>query len=94
MTDEPSNDNVRAESNPGPLDAPGQAAILLVESLLHALIARSLISVSEALEIVEIASEVKTEIWEEMGTPASTLRKSLAILQAISTSLKHDLPPA
>ena len=46
--------------------------MLLVESLIHGLIARSVISVAEAVEIVEVAAEVKTEIAEELGIRRSS----------------------
>jgi len=72
-------------------DAHGQAAVLLVESLIHGLVARSILSVADAIEIVDIAAEVKLDIAEEMGDSPATMRKSLGILGAMSDSLKHDL---
>ena len=71
----------------------GQAALLLVESLIHGLIARSAITVAQAVEIVEIAAEVKRDIAEDIGERPGTLQQSLHLLNAISDSLKHDLPP-
>jgi hypothetical protein len=69
----------------------GQAALLLVESLLHGLIAHSSLTVEQAVEIVEIASEVKQATAEEVGdTPAA--RHSLHLLNSIGASLRHDLP--
>ena len=73
-------------------DAHGQAAMLLVESLIHGLIARSVISVAEAVEIVDVAAEVKADIGADLGDSPATLHKSLTMLEAISISLKHDLP--
>jgi len=73
-------------------DAHGQAAMLLVESLIHGLIARKVISVADAVEIIEIAADVKEDIGEALGDSPETLRKSLALLGAISSSLKPDLP--
>lgn len=73
-------------------DAHGQAAMLLVESLLHGLIARSVISVEEAVEIVDLAAEVKAEVAAELGDSPGTLRRSLALLESISLSLKGDAP--
>lgn len=55
MDDPLSEDMARIASLPEP-DAHGQAEMLLVESLIHGLIARSVISVADAVEIVEIAA--------------------------------------
>lgn len=71
-------------------DAHGQAAMLLVESLIHGLIARSAISVEEAVEIVEMAAEVKAEVAAELGDSPGTLLRSLALLESISRSLKGE----
>lgn len=71
----------------------GQTALLLIESLIHSLIAHSVISVAEAIDVVETAAEVKEDIAIEQGDSPVTLQKSLIILKAISTSLSLDLPP-
>lgn len=94
MNDSTSNDNDMPgidKAAPGP-DAHGQAAILLVESLIHGLIARSVLSVGEAVEIVNVAREVKQEFADEMGEPRGIMEHSLAILDAIHASLSIDLP--
>ena len=71
-------------------DAHGQAALLLVESLIHDLVARAVISVGEAIEIVEVAAEVKLEVAAELGDSPATMRRSLALLESIALSLKGD----
>lgn len=58
MTDETSNGGTGVPLSAHDADAHGQAALLLVESLVHGLIARSVISVTEAVEIVDVAAEV------------------------------------
>jgi hypothetical protein len=73
-------------------DAHGQAALLLVESLIHDLVARSVLSVDEAVEIVEVAAEVKAEVAADLGDSPATMRHSLALLEAIGRSLKGDAP--
>lgn len=90
MADE-SNDNIPISANEfrGP-DAHGQAAMLLVESLIHGLIEGKVLSVDKAIEIVDVAAEVKTEIAAELGDSPATLRASLTLLRAISRSLEHD----
>lgn len=93
MSEESPNDN-SGLSTPTLLvepDAHGQAAMLLSESILHGLIARSIITVPEAIEIVEVAAEVKQEIAEDLGDSKATMRKSLALLSAIRSSLANDV---
>lgn len=64
--------------------------MLLAESLIHGLIARSVLSIADAIEIVGIAAEVLEETSIEKGDTADTLAKSLAILDAIRASLSID----
>jgi hypothetical protein len=73
-------------------DPHGQAALLLVESLIHGLIASPALTVAEAVEIVDVAVEVKADIAADMGESRLTLEKSLPLLKAISTSLTRDIP--
>lgn len=83
------NDNADVDSVHGP-DAHGQAALLLAESLVHGLIARKVLSVTDAVEIVDIAAEVKAEVAGDLGDSPANLRKSLGLLGAISASLRRD----
>lgn len=87
-----SNDNTESPPNPEGSDTHGQAALLLVESLIHGLVARKVIGVAEAVEIVDVAAEVKADTAAELGDPPSNMRRSLAILNSIRTSLAFDLP--
>jgi len=87
------NDNEQPEphvlwSSPDPH---GQAAMLLVESLLHGLIGKSIISVADAVEIVDAASEVKEQIAADLGDTPRAKMKSLSLLDAISISLRSDM---
>lgn len=94
MTEDISNDNelARAAADARAPDAHGQAAMLLVESLLHGLVARSVLSVTDAVEIVDIAGEVKIEVAADLGDTPSSLHRSLVILAAIGASLKNGAP--
>lgn len=94
MTDLTSNDNqpARARGDQRTPDAMGQAAILLVESMLHGLIARNVITVADAVEMVEIAVEVKEECAAELGDTEAVMERSLALLGSIHASLSGDLP--
>jgi len=84
------NDSDPAADRAAEPDTHGQAAMLLVESLIHGLVGRSVISVADAVEIVEVAAEVKAEIAFDLGDSPAGLRRSLGLLAAISDSLKHD----
>jgi len=90
MSAEFSNDNVTS-TRVKQADAHGQAALVLVESLLHGLIEKSILSVAAAVEIVDTAVEVNRDASTELGHPQS-LERSITLLEAISHSLKHDLP--
>lgn len=68
-------------------DSHGQAAMLLVESLIHSLIARSVLSVDDAVEVVDVACEVKAEVAAEWGDTPASLQRSLNLLAAIRQSL-------
>lgn len=75
-------------------DPHGHAALLLVESLIHGLIASSSLTVAQAVEIVQIAAEVKQATADDVGDTPATLHESLHLLNSISASLIHDLPSA
>ena len=85
------NDAGRAQALSREPDAHGQAAFLLTESLLHSLIARDVITVKDAVEVVEVAAEVKEAIAEDLGDSPATMRMSLALLGSIRSSLSNDL---
>lgn len=71
-------------------DAHGQAAILLVESLIHALVARSVLSVSDAAGLIAIAMDAKKEISADRGESDDTRDRSLTLLSSILASLQID----
>lgn len=70
----------------------GRAALLLVESLIHTLIDRKIITIADALEVVEVATDVQREAGAELGELPLALQKSIDALQAISASLAIDIP--
>ena len=73
-------------------DAQGYAALLLVESLIHGLIEKSVITLETAVDIVEVALSVSLEVDEEPEKKSVSPRGASALLQAISKSLSADLP--
>jgi hypothetical protein len=74
-------------------DAHGQAALLLAESILHALVERSILSVTDAVSVVQTASEVKIALALEGGETRDRAIESLNLLSKISDSLSVDLRP-
>lgn len=72
-------------------DAQGEAALLLVESLIHTLIERSVISVDDAVEIVGVAVDAAEEVKGELNGWHTNFQSSLTRLKAIRQSLSHGL---
>ena len=93
MNGEFSNDNgdAVASHTVAEPDAHGQAAMLLSESILHGLIARSVITIPDAIEIVETAEDVRAEIAADLEDTLPTTHKSLSLLRAIRLSLSLDV---
>lgn len=83
---------VREASRPDP-DAHGQASLLIVESLLHGMIEKRLLTVEEAVEIMTAACEVKEEIASESVESVDTAEHSLDLIARITASLKIDEGP-
>jgi hypothetical protein len=71
-------------------DAHGEAAMLLVESLIHGLVARSVLSVEEAIDLVGVAVDARVEIVADRGECDAAQDRTLALLSAIGTSLAID----
>ena len=67
-------------------DAHGQAALLLAESILHALVESRTLSHEGALSIIRTSCEVKTEVAELSGDSNGRMRESLNLLRAIFNS--------
>lgn len=85
----PDNSNDNRDDRPFQgVDAHGQAAMLLVESLLHELIARDAITVAAAIDVIDIAVAVAAE----SDSVSTNRRKPETILTAVSESLRRDLP--
>ncbi|MGI4731137.1 MAG: hypothetical protein ACRYGI_08745 [Janthinobacterium lividum] len=72
-------------------DAHGQAALLLTESLIHGLLARSIISIGDAIEIIGRADEVQVQVAEAADGAGAPMWQSHALLSAIAESLKYDV---
>lgn len=87
------NDNDTATRNlKTPLPDPhGQAALLLVESLIHGLCDKSALDVPEAIAIVERAVDIQREhVDDASGATVSTMLRAQILLETIAASLKAD----
>ena len=85
-------DSAFAPNNPATVepDAHGQAALLLTESLIHALVDNATLTTAEAVEVVTIAAEVNVEIASLAGESQGRMRESLGLLSKIAESVKAD----
>ncbi len=71
-------------------DAHGQAALLLTESLIHMMVERGVITNTQAVEVVQIAAEVKVEVATSAGESAKRIQESLALLAKMQSSFESD----
>lgn len=89
----PTNDN--DSQAPGILahasDAHGQAALVLVESLIHGLVERAVLTTADAVAIIDVAKDVQADLAEEADGAGARIRESHTLLTAMSDSLKGDL---
>jgi hypothetical protein len=74
----------------GEPDAHGQAALLLAESLIHMLVDIRILSLGQAVEVLQIAAEVKIEVAAAAGESKARMNESLALLEKISNSFECD----
>lgn len=71
-------------------DAHGQAALLLTESLIHALVDKATLTAAEAVEVVTVAAEVKVEVAKVAGESEGRMRESLVLLAKMAASFEAD----
>ncbi len=69
-------------------DPHGQAALLLVESLIHGLLERSIIDADAAIEIIEAADSVQVEVAEAADGAGAPMWRSHALLSVIAQSFQ------
>lgn len=63
------------------------AALMLVESLIHALVAKGILVLHEAIEIVEIAAESERAVAQALNGDAGPI----SLLEPITQTLRIDL---
>lgn len=79
--------------NPRPGDEAifGRTAIILVETILHGLVARSVLTIPDAVELVRAASDVHRELAAEEGDDPERSKRIEVLLDQIASSLESDL---
>ena len=89
MTD---NDTDLPASGTPPMDAHGHAALLLVESLVHGLCEKAVLSTREAINITERAASVQLDFSDAATASDASMRHAHSLLLAIAASLQIDQP--
>ena len=86
------NDNRAIQLPPpqGEPDAHGQAALILAETMLHALVDIKMMTTQQALDIVSSAEEIKTEVAGMSGESDTRMHESLELLKRIGISIERD----
>jgi hypothetical protein len=86
------NDNRAARLPPpaGEPDAHGQAALILAEAMLHALVDMKTMTAQQALDIISSAEEIKTEVAGMSGESETRMQESLELLKRIGISIERD----
>ncbi|HEV2043796.1 MAG TPA: hypothetical protein VGR05_03865 [Sphingomicrobium sp.] len=90
MPDLPHNGDGRNLHLPPAATSPSEsAALLLAESLIHGLIARSILSVDDAIEIIEIAADVEREPTLSPSN-GKLVPVQQSLLMPMADSLRYD----
>jgi hypothetical protein len=84
----PTNDNDTAAQHAS--DPHGQAALLLVESLIHGLCENNMLTTAAAIEIVERAVSVQSDLARAADGAGVPMWASHALLSSIAASLRTD----
>ena len=72
-------------------DPHGQAALVLVESLIHGLVERDVLTTEDAVEIIDAAKDLQADIAEEADGAGAKLWQSHTLLTAMADSLRGDI---
>ena len=87
----PINDNDAASAGaPSAADAHGQAALMLIESLIHGLCANAVLTIGQAVEITERAIDAQYHRSEEAEGADAAAWQPHALLMSIAASLRTD----
>lgn len=72
-------------------DAHGQAALMLAESMLHALVDAGTFSTEDAVAIIGVAQEVKELMGEAARETPGNIVESIHLLDQIASSFGTDI---
>ncbi|WP_375428919.1 hypothetical protein [uncultured Sphingomonas sp.] len=75
-------------------DPYGQAALLLAESLIHGLKERGVLTVADAVDIIETSADVQYDLADAADGAGSGLRQAASLLTAMAVSLRNDVRSA
>ncbi|WP_313326658.1 hypothetical protein [Sphingobium yanoikuyae] len=92
MTQDGDNLSTGLAASLGAPDPYGEAALVLVETLIHALIAKGSLSTLEAVDIIDDAVQVQSAIDEDQCHVPGARPRAAALLRIIGGSLSSDLP--
>ncbi|MGI4745613.1 MAG: hypothetical protein ACRYFY_06145 [Janthinobacterium lividum] len=83
-------ENSTAQPSSDEPDAHGQAALILAEATLHALVEKCVLSAADVLAVLQSAHEIKTEVATLAGESEGRMQESLELLKRISISFAAD----
>lgn len=92
MTQDGNNLSTGPAAPRGAPDPYGEAALVLVETLIHALVAKGSLSTLEAIEIIDDAAGVQSAMDEDRCDIPGGRPQAAALLRIIGGSLSSDLP--
>lgn len=72
-------------------DASGQAALLLCEALIHRLKELGVLTLSDAVDVIESAADVQYDMAEAADGAGGAMREAAALLLEMADSLRQDL---
>ena len=81
---------IASGGTPAPHGVPdpyGEAAMLLLDSLIHGLVMRSALDIEEAIDLVTVAIDARIEIVADRGEVDEVHDRTLALLSAVRASL-------
>ena len=88
MSDAAKGDDARSRDlPPGPPDPRGEAALVLVESLIHELVAQAALPMAAAIEVVRTAIDAQVAISDERGQSPGIEPQAVRFLSAIADTL-------
>ena len=73
------------------LDAHGRAALILSETILHALVETGTLTIEQAVSVVTTAHEVTAQVARAPNVKPGSMQELLTYLERIGASLETDI---